>query len=67
MLALRSCFCFVLVQDDEEELEIEINNLDQATLHQLNAFCQKSIEEKGGADAIKKEGGAAGASAQKKK
>lgn len=34
--------------DDEEELEIEINNLDQATLHQLNAFCASCLEAKDG-------------------
>lgn len=53
--------------DDEEELEIEINNLDQPTLHQLNAFCHKCVEEKGGAAGdIKKEGGAAAAVNKKK-
>ena len=53
--------------DDEEELEIEINNLDQPTLHQLNAFCHKCVEEKGGAAGdIKKEGGAASADKKKK-
>jgi len=56
--------------DDEEELEIEINNLDQSTLHALNTFCQSCIEQKGGAaaDQVKKEnGGAAAATPDKKK
>lgn len=47
--------------DDEEELEIEINNLDQATLHQLNAFCAQCQESKGGE--LKKEAGAGAAAA----
>jgi hypothetical protein len=46
--------------DDEEELEIEINNLDQSTLHQLNQFCVSCIDAKGGD--VKKEGAAAASS-----
>lgn len=51
--------------DDEEELEIEINNLDQATLHQLNAFCVQCIEQKSGD--VKKEGAAAAAGGDAKR
>lgn len=50
--------------DDEEELEIEINNLDQATLQQLNAFCQSCVDGKQGD--VKKENGPAAADKKKK-
>jgi hypothetical protein len=37
------------LQEDEKEIEIEINNIDSATLMMLNDFAVKCIEKKGAA------------------